>query len=194
MYGTGLIEMPKLKEDTSELIGQKFNYLTVVDYFDTVKKRHFYICKCDCGKYKNVERYKLVKGLVKSCGCRKEMDQELKDKMNGYYQVGQEVRGFLIVKELKKNKSGFKTFKCACVECGKGKPFSVNTLKNGTLICKCKREKEDIQEVTRSLGIRIIQKDFKCSLTSAYFLYNEWRKLFIDKGITYAKFKKDKLK
>lgn len=186
--------MPKFKEDITELIGEKFNNFTVVEYYDTIKKKHFYTCRCECGRLKNVERYKLTKGLVKSCGCKKEMDQELKDKINGYYQVGQEVRGFLIIKELKKNKSGFVVYKCACVDCKKGNYYSVNTLKNGTLICKCKRDKEDIQEVPKSKGIRIIEREFKCSLTSAYYLYEEWRKLFIDKGITYAKFKEEKMR
>lgn len=53
--------------------GQRFNRLTVLSFHHKKDKREYYLCKCDCGKEKIVNKTELVRGKVKSCGClRKE--------------------------------------------------------------------------------------------------------------------------
>lgn len=53
--------------------GKKYNRLTVVSFHHKENKREYYLCKCDCGKEKIVNKTELVRGKVKSCGClRKE--------------------------------------------------------------------------------------------------------------------------
>lgn len=67
----------KLLEDTIyNIIGNKYNRLTVVEYLGhytkegTKQKRHWYRCECDCGnKNATVHRNAILKGSIKSCGC-----------------------------------------------------------------------------------------------------------------------------
>ena len=55
-----------------DLTGQKFGYLTVIkDSGLRAGKAVIWICKCDCGKEKNIRRASLVAGRTKSCGCMK---------------------------------------------------------------------------------------------------------------------------
>jgi hypothetical protein len=63
------------REQTSEsfenLIGQKFNKLTVLEKLDKRAKFGgvYWKCACDCGNITNVETRSLRSGSVKSCGC-----------------------------------------------------------------------------------------------------------------------------
>lgn len=51
-----------------DLLGQKFNRLTVVGYAFT-KRMAYWKCICDCGKEKTIQGYSLTTGNTKSCGC-----------------------------------------------------------------------------------------------------------------------------
>jgi len=61
--------------DTNDIIGKKFNMLTVKEYSGRYAtngckhKRHFYICECKCGETNTVERNALTSLNTKSCGC-----------------------------------------------------------------------------------------------------------------------------
>ena len=56
----------------NDFIGKKFGRLTVVEYVGKDKnKKSMFLCKCDCGKSKVVNRNNLVTGTTKSCGCIK---------------------------------------------------------------------------------------------------------------------------
>lgn len=52
-----------------ELVGRKFNRLTVLKRDWTRDKYTFWICKCDCGTIKSFMGYAIKVGNVKSCGC-----------------------------------------------------------------------------------------------------------------------------
>lgn len=56
-----------------EMVGERFGRLTVIDITqkDCGKRgiRYQLVCKCDCGRTKNVERFDLEHGKVSSCGC-----------------------------------------------------------------------------------------------------------------------------
>lgn len=52
-----------------KLIGKKFNNLTVLEYAYKKNSRHYYKCKCDCGKEIIVYKYHLLNGHTNSCGC-----------------------------------------------------------------------------------------------------------------------------
>ena len=55
-----------------ELIGQKFNRLTVIEYSHKDKRGNVcWLCKCDCGNEKILNSARLVRGKTKSCGCLK---------------------------------------------------------------------------------------------------------------------------
>ena len=53
------------------LIGQKFNYLEVIDGPIVKNKKTYWKCRCDCGKEKEIRSDGLKSGSTKSCGCYK---------------------------------------------------------------------------------------------------------------------------
>ena len=71
-----------------ELIGQRFGQLTVIAFAGRTGTRYKYLCKCDCGKEKNVDKYNLISGHTKSCGCqskyRKRPGQETRQARTTY--------------------------------------------------------------------------------------------------------------
>lgn len=52
-----------------DLVGQKFNLLTVKSYYGRVGKNAAWNCLCDCGNEKVVLGFLLKNGDTKSCGC-----------------------------------------------------------------------------------------------------------------------------
>ena len=52
-----------------DLIGDKYNYLTVEELTENRNNRKHYICICDCGNKVTVSANNLRSGSVKSCGC-----------------------------------------------------------------------------------------------------------------------------
>lgn len=57
--------MPK-KED---LMGQKFNHLTVIAPALSRNGKTYWLCKCDCGNEKEIQTSHLKNGSIKTCGC-----------------------------------------------------------------------------------------------------------------------------
>lgn len=63
--------------NVDDIIGKRLGKLKVISYahsrYDNTsggeRIRHFYICKCDCGVVKLVQRGPLVNEIVHSCGC-----------------------------------------------------------------------------------------------------------------------------
>lgn len=63
-----------------DLTGQKFNRLTVIsrDKSKRTRRGTYWLCRCDCGNYTVVDRYKLISGHTKSCGCyQRERSREI---------------------------------------------------------------------------------------------------------------------
>lgn len=54
-----------------DLTGQKFGKLIVLSLIGRNKGKTYWLCKCDCGKTKEVIGYCLKLGYSKSCGCSK---------------------------------------------------------------------------------------------------------------------------
>ena len=55
-----------------DLTGKRFGMLVAVELFsNTVKTQHarYWVCKCDCGKVKNINQNRLTAGKTTSCGC-----------------------------------------------------------------------------------------------------------------------------
>lgn len=51
------------------LIGQKFNHLTVIAQAPNRGLKTYWLCKCDCGKEKEIQTTHLKNGAIKTCGC-----------------------------------------------------------------------------------------------------------------------------
>lgn len=52
-----------------QVVGNKYNRLTVLSYIGSKNYSHRILCLCDCGAKKEVDGWSVVRGLVKSCGC-----------------------------------------------------------------------------------------------------------------------------
>lgn len=57
--------MTRLKD----IVWQKFNLLTIIKYVGNKKYGCFFLCKCDCGKEKEIQGSLVKRGKVISCGC-----------------------------------------------------------------------------------------------------------------------------
>ena len=63
--------------DVNDIVGKRVGKLEVIEYDTTwydntgggERRRHKYICRCDCGKIKSVQRDPLLAEIVHSCGC-----------------------------------------------------------------------------------------------------------------------------
>ncbi len=67
----------KIRININDIIGKHVGRLKVTDYaghaYDHTaggdKLRHYYLCKCSCGKIKIIQRGPLLNDIVHSCGC-----------------------------------------------------------------------------------------------------------------------------
>ena len=117
----------------NDLIGKKFNLLTVVAKADFTKKADniTWECLCECGKTTYATTSELQNGHKKSCGC-------LKNKSNAEDLTGRRF-GFLVVKKRigTEEKNRRATWECKC-ECGKTVVVKAVDLKSGnTKSCGC---------------------------------------------------------
>lgn len=63
--------------DTQDIVGTTIGHWEIleyshksIEYSDSHKlTRHWYKCKCECGRVKLVRRDSLIGGLSKTCGC-----------------------------------------------------------------------------------------------------------------------------
>lgn len=51
------------------LLGEKYNFLTVIEAAEPIKGRRAWKCQCDCGTIKIIKQEELRSGDTKSCGC-----------------------------------------------------------------------------------------------------------------------------
>lgn len=65
-----------------DLIGQKFNRLTVIKRLPNYRHDTMWECRCDCGKINKVKGNDLRKGHTKSCGCLRR-EESVKHKLCG---------------------------------------------------------------------------------------------------------------
>lgn len=97
-------------------IGKKYGKLTVIKKLD--RKEHqttVYLCRCDCGNFKEVNINKLHTGHVKSCGC---MKHKIKDLTGMRF-------GRLVVDSFKGREGNKTLWNCTC-DCGNKCIDSVN--------------------------------------------------------------------
>lgn len=78
------------KNDMSDLSGQVFGRLTVLnrDEKDKNKSGYKYLCKCECGNISSVRGDGLKRGSVKSCGCyhaQRASETHIKDDLEMLY-------------------------------------------------------------------------------------------------------------
>lgn len=73
--------------NNNDIVGQKFNRWTALSFEGKRGAHKMYLCRCECGTEKLVQRNSLVDGKTKSCGCfRDERSRKrfTKHGMNGH--------------------------------------------------------------------------------------------------------------
>ncbi|HXJ43182.1 MAG TPA: hypothetical protein VNH18_28135 [Bryobacteraceae bacterium] len=60
-----------MDKEASDLSGQKFHRYTVIKRVRHSERKVFYLCRCDCGTERIVQKGNLVNGNSRSCGCLK---------------------------------------------------------------------------------------------------------------------------
>lgn len=122
------------------LIGQKFNRLTVTE---KIIDKHGHIkwkAKCECGNEIEVRAGELKSEHTKSCGC---LQKEFVSQLNSINLIGQKFGKLTVVQEsLRRDSSGNKYWFCNC-DCGTlYHEVSGHHLKLGNIIsCGCSRSK-----------------------------------------------------
>ena len=103
------------------------------------KKKVYWKCVCDCGKFSIAQTDNLVSGHTTSCGCKRAevMSQTMKKNL-----VGQKFNKLLVLEEtLERASDGCIMWKCKC-DCGNITYVNSNSLKIGNIIsCGCIRSK-----------------------------------------------------
>ena len=67
-----------------DLTGQRFGFLTVIKRIANSKSgRIRYLCRCDCGNYKEVQANHLVNGKIISCGCFRVLSARIQETTHG---------------------------------------------------------------------------------------------------------------
>ena len=121
------------KKYNEELTGKTYNRLTVVEFAERRKGKIYLKCKCSCGNETIVEKYSLVHGNTKSCGCLISESSH-----NTHFEDLSGMRyGKLLVLSREKSKNKKTMWKCIC-ECGNTSVVGAIDLKRGsTKSCGC---------------------------------------------------------
>ena len=120
------------------MVGRKFGWLTVIKevtpkFYSTSKRKHGHRqwnCKCDCGISKNILGINLVRGLSRSCGCRRKLKSvDISNKKFG--------RLTAVSATSLRSHNGSCIWYCIC-DCGKNKNVSQDDLKKANVrSCGC---------------------------------------------------------
>lgn len=115
-----------------DIRGVRYGRLVVVDRVENRGGRVFWLCKCDCGNYKETSTSALKSGDTVSCGCRR-LELNTPDDITG------QKSGRLTAVELldRRSASGDAYWKCLC-ECGEVTEVRKSDLSNGKITsCGC---------------------------------------------------------
>lgn len=94
-----------------DLTGQRFGNLTVIKLSENLTKqgRKLWLCKCDCGNYREVLGSKLKSGVAKTCGCSRKKKLFVED------YIGEKINKWIILSlDCKKGNKEFALAKCDC--------------------------------------------------------------------------------
>lgn len=174
------MEVVKNMPKKQNLIGQKFNRLTVIEEAPTRNKKTFWLCQCDCGNILEVRADQLKSGNTKSCGC---LNTETRSKL-GKSRIqdisGQKFGKLTAIKRLqtRQNKNLGYDWECLC-DCGNHTIVPITYLKNNnTLSCGCLKDSCGEQQIASLLIKLNIKFETQKSFSTLYSKKN--RKLKYD--------------
>ena len=121
---------------TKEIIGKKFNRLTVIKQDGSYKTgTKLFLCKCECGGSTKTSASHLKRGEVKSCGCLVKEVSSKNGKNTKKDILNMKFGRLLVLKENGRSKHGVKWL-CKC-DCGNEKTVLGVALRRGTKSCGC---------------------------------------------------------
>lgn len=120
-----------------DLVGQKFNKLTVISLSHVKKYKPFWNCLCECGKAKVVSSGCLKNNYTKSCGCSN--PAKFKDKTGNRY------TRLLVIKLHSYGGKGNTYWECLC-DCGKTVYAEQGSLRNKRSLQSCGCIHQDIMK------------------------------------------------
>ena len=114
---------------TVDLTGKRFGKLTVLKKLDKVKNNsRLWLCKCDCGKTKEVTTRDLNNHRVASCGCAKGNKKQL---------IGKRFGKLTVIADSGEKQGTAKMWLCKC-DCGNTVKVRTDSLTGGkTISCGC---------------------------------------------------------
>lgn len=123
----------KKERSRQDLVGKKFNKLTVISFHGYKGSNILWDCLCECGGTKLVSSNHLRTGGVASCGCLK----QAKDL------TGQKFGEWLVLKRLGSNKYKTPMWECQC-SCGVIRNHQASNLLSGSSTsCGCAKQYRD---------------------------------------------------
>ena len=133
-------------------VGEKFGRLTIIELLEKDKWRNprfrDVLCKCDCGRIKQVRSANLLTGNSLSCGC---LAIELAHEKAVQSLIGRKFGRLTPIAEAENSRYGNLKMKCLC-DCGKYKNVSANDLRMGmTRSCGCYKIEEAKKRLTEDL-------------------------------------------
>ena len=130
--------------------GLRFGYLTVLkkdsNRVNSVGRKPFWICQCDCGNIKSINIQSLKEGRSKSCGClRKKVTTEKNHKR--FDNLISQRFGKLIVISEAESKNGSIYWNCKC-DCGNTTISHAGGLRNGNIrSCGCLKKDQPYHDL-----------------------------------------------
>ena len=114
-----------LSKKIEVIVGQKFNRLTTIEPMERIP---YWLFQCDCGDRKVINKYSVMRGLSKSCGCL------LREKAVDI--TGKKYNKLTAIKFSHRAKAGYCWFfRC---DCGNEKVIRKDSVVSGaTKSCKC---------------------------------------------------------
>jgi hypothetical protein len=120
-----------------DITDQRFGDLVAVRRAESVKGKTMWLCRCDCGNEKVVEKQALKTGKVTNCGCKK------KERVSPMFKdlTGQKFgRLTAIVPTKRRDGKGSVFWKCRC-DCGGEAEVTEDSLRTGnTVSCGCRKQ------------------------------------------------------
>ena len=119
--------------DKNNIIGTKFNHLTVKSFVGIKNNESIYEFMCDCGNVVNLPMHRVKSGNTKSCGCAFKAFLDV----SKYDIIGMKFGKLTVLSYAGTNKWDASTFQCLC-DCGNIVNVSRNSLIDGnTKSCGC---------------------------------------------------------
>ena len=132
-------DLLKHQADKDNLIGKKFNKLTVIKQIENPNKStgRMWLCQCECGNFTRALTRDLNNGKMKSCGCWRKEQASLIHRVEI---TGQRFGKLVVIKYIDSIKSGGsfrRRYLCQC-DCGNQTIVSTTDLLSGaTRSCGC---------------------------------------------------------